>query len=110
MRLDYDEYAYETSVKLFRQERDESWTEIDRWDEPDYSEEQQPPLIVNRDFQSGYRYAYDFYDSWGDGICCEYGSGSYTITQDSSSGRSGGNVIASGGDFEAEIRVEFEVQ
>lgn len=37
---------------------------------------------------------YDFiiYDSYGDGICCSYGSGSYTL-------RNGNNVIVSGGSF-----------
>jgi subtilisin family serine protease len=39
---------------------------------------------------------YDFtiYDSYGDGICCAYGSGSYTLTEDAS-----GNTLASGGAF-----------
>ncbi|MCB0620094.1 MAG: hypothetical protein KDC41_15570, partial [Saprospiraceae bacterium] len=38
---------------------------------------------------------YDFtiYDSFGDGICCAYGQGSY-ILQDAS-----GNTLASGGNF-----------
>lgn len=37
---------------------------------------------------------YDFtiFDSYGDGICCGYGNGSYTVT-------SNGNVLASGGAF-----------
>ncbi|ADR22497.1 hypothetical protein MATR_36570 [Marivirga tractuosa] len=37
---------------------------------------------------------YDFiiYDSYGDGICCSYGSGSYTLSN-------GNNVIVSGGSF-----------
>ena len=38
---------------------------------------------------------YDFtiFDSYGDGICCGYGNGSYTVTDGS------GNVLASGGSF-----------
>ncbi len=32
-------------------------------------------------------------DSYGDGICCGYGNGSYTVTD------ANGNVLASGGDF-----------
>jgi len=37
---------------------------------------------------------YDFiiYDSYGDGICCSYGNGSYTLSE-------GSNVIVSGGSF-----------
>ncbi len=39
---------------------------------------------------------FDFtiYDSYGDGICCTYGSGSYTLTEDAS-----GSTLASGGSF-----------
>ncbi|MEM9916577.1 MAG: T9SS type A sorting domain-containing protein [Bacteroidota bacterium] len=38
---------------------------------------------------------YDFtiFDSYGDGICCAYGNGSYAVTDDS------GNTLASGGAF-----------
>lgn len=32
-------------------------------------------------------------DAYGDGICCQYGNGSYTVT-------AGGNTVASGGEFE----------
>ena len=37
---------------------------------------------------------YDFtiFDSWGDGICCSYGNGSYSVTHN-------GTVVASGGSF-----------
>ncbi len=39
---------------------------------------------------------YDFVinDSFGDGICCGFGTGSYTLTDDAT-----GNVLASGGEF-----------
>ncbi len=33
-------------------------------------------------------------DAYGDGICCSFGNGSYTVTV-------GGNTVASGGDFDA---------
>jgi len=38
---------------------------------------------------------YDFviYDSYGDGICCAYGNGNYTVTD------SAGTVLASGGSY-----------
>ena len=37
---------------------------------------------------------YDFtiFDSWGDGICCSYGNGSYSVSYN-------GTVVASGGSF-----------
>ena len=39
-------------------------------------------------------------DSYGDGICCAYGQGSFELT-------SGGNVLASGGEFGATTSAEF---
>ena len=46
---------------------------------------------------------YDFtiYDSYGDGICCGYGNGSYTVTDDV------GNVLASGGEFTTSETTNF---
>lgn len=38
-------------------------------------------------------YTFDIDDSWGDGICCAEGNGSYTLTHVS------GTVVASGGDY-----------
>lgn len=47
---------------------------------------------------------YDFiiYDSYGDGICCAYGSGSYTLTEDAS-----GTVLATGGSFGSSETTNF---
>ncbi len=39
-------------------------------------------------------------DSYGDGICCAFGQGSYNLT-------SGGSVLASGGEFGAVVSSEF---
>ena len=38
-------------------------------------------------------YDYNIFDTYGDGICCAYGNGSYTVTD------AAGNVLASGGSF-----------
>lgn len=45
---------------------------------------------------------YDFTinDTYGDGICCSYGSGSYTVT-------TGGNTVAAGGAFAASETTNF---
>ena len=45
---------------------------------------------------------YDFTinDTYGDGICCAYGNGSYTVT-------SGGNTLASGGSFTSSETTNF---
>ncbi len=37
-------------------------------------------------------YTFEIYDQYSDGICCNYGNGSYSIT-------GGGNIYASGGDY-----------
>ena len=46
---------------------------------------------------------YDFtiYDSYGDGICCAYGNGSYTVTDQN------GTVLASGGEFGSSETTNF---
>ena len=45
-------------------------------------------------------YTFTIDDSYGDGICCAYGSGSYTIS-------SGGVTVASGGSFGSSATVAF---
>ncbi len=47
-------------------------------------------------------YTFELNDSYGDGICCEYGQGSYTLT-------SNGVELASGGEFEDNETVKFAV-
>ncbi|NNL92387.1 MAG: T9SS type A sorting domain-containing protein [Saprospiraceae bacterium] len=46
-------------------------------------------------------YDYNIFDSYGDGICCAYGSGSYIVTDDQ------GNVLASGGAFTSSETTNF---
>ncbi|MCB1788342.1 MAG: PEP-CTERM sorting domain-containing protein [Chromatiaceae bacterium] len=45
-------------------------------------------------------YTFMLYDDFGDGICCAFGDGEYTLTVD-------GVQVASGGDFGSIDRVEF---
>ncbi|MCR9288906.1 MAG: S8 family serine peptidase [Bacteroidetes bacterium] len=42
------------------------------------------------------------YDSYGDGICCAYGNGSYSLTEDAT-----GNTLASGGSFGSSETTNF---
>ena len=42
-------------------------------------------------------------DSYGDGICCDYGQGSFELS-------SGGEVLAAGGEFGSVVNLEFCVQ
>ena len=53
------------------------------------------------DVPTGGCYSFTIYDSEGDGICCGWGSGSYTLTDSNS------NVIATGGEFGAQESVSF---
>jgi subtilisin family serine protease len=46
-----------------------------------------------------------FYDAYGDGICCSYGSGSFSLTRDSD-----GSTLASGGQFASSQTTNFCVQ
>ena len=45
-------------------------------------------------------YDFNIFDSYGDGICCGYGNGSYTVTEN-------GNVVASGGNFASSESTNF---
>lgn len=45
-------------------------------------------------------YTFTINDSYGDGICCNYGSGSYSITYN-------GSTLASGGEFDSTEETEF---
>ena len=53
------------------------------------------------DVLTGGCYTFTIYDSEGDGICCSWGAGSYTLTDSNS------NVIATGGEFSAQETVSF---
>jgi hypothetical protein len=50
---------------------------------------------------SGGSYTFTINDTYGDGICCQYGSGSYALTD------SDGAVIASGGAFSSSESTDF---
>jgi hypothetical protein len=49
-------------------------------------------------------YTFTIFDSWGDGICCEYGEGSFTLYSDLGFG------FASGGEFGESDAVDFCTQ
>ena len=46
-------------------------------------------------------YTFTIFDSYGDGICCAYGSGSYSLTDEF------GNAVASGGSFGSSESTDF---
>ncbi len=56
---------------------------------------------VNQNINLGSgNYTFTIYDSYGDGICCAYGNGSYTLS-------SGSTIIASGGSFTSSESTSF---
>lgn len=57
------------------------------------SEADRSTLNLSGDFATGC-YTFVMKDAYGDGICCSYGNGSYTLTDNSS-----GSVLVSGGSF-----------
>jgi hypothetical protein len=48
-------------------------------------------------------YTFEMTDSVGDGICCQYGSGSFTITVD------GETIISNNGEFLESVQETFNV-
>ena len=61
-----------------------------------------PQASVNASVNANECYSFIIYDAYGDGICCAYGNGSYSVTD------AGGTVIASGGSFLSEEGTHFE--
>merc|ERR1739847_181535 len=47
-------------------------------------------------------YVFTIYDSWGDGICCGYGSGAYSVTVN-------GETVKDGAEFGSSESTAFEV-
>jgi PKD repeat protein len=67
-----------------------------------YANSTQYTLDVN--LQPG-NYTFTIYDSWGDGICCAYGQGSYSLTDLCT-----GLTIAEGGDFTFSETTAFSIR
>ena len=60
-------------------------------------------------------YSFTIFDEWGDGMCCNWGEGSYTV-RSTTSGSGGGSgsgsgllIIASGGEFERMEETTFSI-
>jgi hypothetical protein len=58
--------------------------------------------VATRNITAG-TYTFEMIDSFGDGICCEYGPGSFTITVD------GETVISNNGEFSESVQETFVV-
>ncbi len=93
LSLTLDNYPAETSWTL----TDSQGTVIDQGS--GYSSSG-ATITKNWTLSSG-QYTFNIYDSYGDGICCSYGSGSYSITDGCST------VLKSGGNFGSGESITF---
>ncbi len=94
LSLTTDQYASETS-----------WEVVDRFGAVVYSGDgysSNSTYTVQMNLQDGECYSFNIYDSFGDGICCGYGNGSYSITDGS------GTVLISGGSFGSGEGLDFK--
>ncbi|NNF36434.1 MAG: zinc metalloprotease [Saprospiraceae bacterium] len=85
--LNFDNYPEETSWQILNDINQVVASGGTYGNQPDGS-----TLVIDVCLTDG---CYDFgiLDSYGDGICCGYGNGSYSVTDDA------GNILASGGSF-----------
>lgn len=97
--LTTDDYGYETSWSL----TDSSGTIISSAATYSYSDNTTYQEIITLPTLNEC-YTFTISDSYGDGICCTYGTGSYSISDENST------VIISGGDFTSEESVTFNAE
>jgi hypothetical protein len=97
--LNTDDYAGETSWELV----DGNGTVVDSGPATTYADfTAYQETITIPTFDECY--VFTIFDSYGDGICCGFGNGSYDLQDDS------GNIIISGGDFGSSESVQFNAQ
>lgn len=68
-----------------------------------YTDNNTTPIVVPVALSVSDCYQVIVYDSYGDGMCCAYGNGSYTLRNTLNA------IVASGGEFASEDRRTFEV-
>jgi hypothetical protein len=95
LTLLFDDFANETSWQL----EDEDGVVLYSGDDYD-SDDDFTTLVEDFCLEEGC-YEFTIFDSFGDGICCDYGDGFYQITDEE------GNVVVSGSDFGGEESTVF---
>ncbi|MEP5254281.1 MAG: T9SS type A sorting domain-containing protein [Winogradskyella arenosi] len=97
--LTTDNYGYETSWELVNS----AGTVVSSGPASEYSDNTtyQETLTIT-EFNDCYTFI--IYDVYSDGICCDYGSGSYSLSDEN------GNVIVSGASFSASEETTFNVE
>ncbi len=96
LTLNFDDYPQETSWQITNNSNQVIASGGTYDSQPDGS-----TLTLTECLDSG-TYTFTLNDSYGDGICCAYGNGSYTLT-------SQGNTIASGGSFGSSESTTFTI-
>lgn len=94
LQLNFDNFPAETSWTL----TDEMGREL--YSSPDYSNELPRTTVTQSLCLPAGCYTFSIRDLYGDGFCCDFGSGGYTLTADST-------LLASGGDFERREDTDF---
>ena len=97
----FDDYPEETSCDITDNLGNIIWTSPSYASEPDGSTKTETICIT----KSCDDFVFTIYDSYGDGICCQYGNGSYALEDTQSS-----VIVASGGDFGASESSTFTNQ
>ena len=91
-----DEYAEETRYTITTQEGELIVEELGLSSEN--------TVVLDYCLAVGECYVFTIFDSFGDGICCEFGEGSYALSLDSGSGSI---ELGGGGDFASADTIEF---
>jgi subtilisin family serine protease len=86
LHIDFDNYPAETSWAIFNEAGQSLFASTN------YGNEAPRAMVTESLCLPAGCYTFLIRDLYGDGICCGFGSGSYTLTQ-------GGTVLASGGEF-----------
>lgn len=99
-----DGFGEETIWALLDSEGEPIFSNINL-DDPQNSDfyESNQEYTTTLDVESGQCYSFAMVDTAGDGICCDYGNGSYLVTTNS------GTVIAQGGEFTDYIEHPFAI-
>lgn len=99
----YDNWPEETVFSLEQQEENNgSWTKIHNEGAPPANSDP-APKVVSKNLANGmYRFVIEDISEYLDGICCQEGNGSFTLTAD-------GTQLAQGGEFSDKAVVVFKV-
>jgi len=97
LTLNTDDYGNETTWEF----KDENGTVIDQGGPYNNNITVNESITVNSDIC----YSFTIFDNYGDGICCDFGTGSYTLTTDD-----GSMIFDGAGDFGAQETTNMSIK